>query len=94
MSWKVERLNKIPAGYENRFYRDCGNPFNKDVHPSEDVKNYLVWRSDFGKGMWDDINMYVTHDRHNNASFIQKLDSIPKNIFRRKNPVELVFKDI
>ena len=44
--------------------------------------------------MWDDINMYVTHDRLNNASFIQKLDSIPKNIFRRKNPVELVFKDI
>ena len=44
--------------------------------------------------MQDDINMYVTRDRPNNASFRQKLDPITKNIFRRQNPLELVFKDI
>ena len=44
--------------------------------------------------MQDDINMYVTRDRPNNTSFRQKLDPITKNIFRRQNPLELVFKDI
>ena len=44
--------------------------------------------------MQDDINMYVTRDRLNNGSFRQKLDPIAKNIFRRQNPLELVFKDI
>ena len=38
--------------------------------------------------------MYITRDRLNNASFRQKLDPIVKNIFRRQNPLELVFKDI
>ena len=44
--------------------------------------------------MQDDINMYVTRDRLNNASFRQKFNPISKNIFRRQNPLELVFKDI
>ena len=44
--------------------------------------------------MQDDINMYVTRDRLNNASFRQNLDPISKNIFRRQNLLELVFKDI
>ena len=50
--------------------------------------------SDFAKGMQNDINLYITHDRLNNASFRRKLDPITKNIFRRQNPLELVFKDI
>ena len=37
--------------------------------------------------------MYVTRDRLNNANFRQKLDPISKNIFRRQNLLELVFKD-
>ena len=44
--------------------------------------------------MQDDINHYVTQDRLNNASFRQWLDLISKNIFKRQNPLELVFKDI
>ena len=44
--------------------------------------------------MQDDINMYVTRDRLNNASFRLNLDPISKNIFRRQNLLELVFKDI
>ena len=44
--------------------------------------------------MQDDINLHVTWDRLNNASFRQKLDPIAKNIFHRQNPLELVFKDI
>ena len=44
--------------------------------------------------MQDDINLYVTRDKLNNASFRQKLDQISKNIFRCQNPLELVFEDI
>ena len=44
--------------------------------------------------MQDDINLYVMGDRFNNPSFMQKLDPITKNIFRRQNPLELIFQDI
>ena len=44
--------------------------------------------------MQDDINLYVTRDRLNKVSFRQRLDLILKNIFRRQNPLELVFQDI
>ena len=37
--------------------------------------------------MQDDITMYVTRVRLNNASFRQKLDPIAKNKFRRENPL-------
>ena len=43
--------------------------------------------------MQDYINLYVSHDRLNNASFRQKLDPIENNIFCRQNHLELVFKD-
>ena len=62
--------------------------------PSGDVKNYLLATSNFGKGMQDDINMHVRRDSLNSASFRQKLNPISKNIFRKQNPLELVFKDI
>ena len=50
--------------------------------------------SDLAKGIQDDINLYVTRDRLNNASFRQKVDPISKNIFRRQNPLEFIFQDI
>ena len=50
--------------------------------------------SDLAKGIQDDINLYVTLDRLNNASFRQKVDPISKNIFRRQNPLEFIFQDI
>ena len=50
--------------------------------------------SDFAKGMQDNINLYVTWDRHNNANFRQKLDPITKKTFYWQNALELVFKDI
>ena len=44
--------------------------------------------------MQDDINLFVTRDRLNNASLRQKLFPTEKNIFQRQNSLELVFKDI
>ena len=51
-----------------------------------------MFKNIFGKEMSDDINLYVMHDKLNNASFRQKLDPIEKNIFRKQNPLELTFK--
>ena len=102
---EIKKLVKMPASNEKRFYKTLADPFDKTFDslfqrdatknaPSEDVKNYLLASSDFGKGNQDDINMYVTRDRLNNASFRQKLDPIAKNIFKRQNLLELVFRDI
>ena len=102
---ETKRLTKIPATYENRFYKTLGDPFDKIFDnlfqhytiknaPSEDVKTYLLATSDLGIGMQDDINMYVTRDRLNNTSFRQKLDPTAKNIFRKQSPLGLVFKVI
>lgn len=53
-----------------------------------------MFKNIFGKEMSDDINLYVMHDKLNNASFRQKLDLIEKNIFCRQNPLAHIFKDI
>ena len=102
-----KKLKYFPAGYVGRFY--CGLPNNVDSAvnsdfyervandtdiPLEDVQKYLLATSDFAKGMQDGINLYVMRDKINNASFRQKLDPISKNIFRRQNPLKLVFQDI
>ena len=55
---------KISAGYESKFYRSMNDPFDKSFDTafqhciikdvlSEDVKNYLLATSDFGKGIQD-----------------------------------------
>ena len=87
-------LNNFPAGYVGKFYHDLANNVDKAVNldfygrsandtdiPLEDVQKCLLATSDFAKGLQDDFNFYVTHDRLNNTSFRQKLDLISKNIF-------------
>ena len=77
-----------------KFYRnlaqDIASSVNRDFYGkiaidekirSEDVQKYLLATRDFPKGMQGDVNLYVTRDRFNNASFRQKLDRIAKNIF-------------
>ena len=87
-----------------KFYQDLPNNVDSATTPyfysrivndvdvtSEDIQKYLLPTSDFAKGMQTDINHYVTRDRLSNTSFRQKLDPIVKKIFRRQNPLELVF---
>ena len=57
-------------------------------------QKYLLTTSDFGKGMQDDINLYITHDRPDNGSFREMLELIEKNIFCRQDPLELVLQDL
>lgn len=104
---ETKRLKNFPARYVEKFYRDL--PSNGDSAitsyfysrtandvdvPSEGIQKYLLATSDFAKGMQTDINHYVTRETLNNTSFRQKLDPIVKNIFRRQNPLEMVFEDI
>ena len=62
--------------------------------PNEDVKNFLLVASKFGQEMQGEIDLYITKDRLNKASFRWKFDPISKNMFRNQILLELVFKDI
>ena len=44
--------------------------------------------------MQEDTDMYITKDRPSKTSCCRKLDQMLKNLLRRQNPLELVFKDI
>lgn len=61
---------------------------------NEDVKDSLLPTSEFGKHMQEDIDMHITRDRLNEASFCRKLNPIAQNIICRQNQIELVFKDV
>ena len=100
-------MKKFQDGYIGSFYRNLadkvddflGSDFygrianDSNILP-DDVQKDILAASVFTKGMQTDINHYVTRDRINKASYRQKLDLINKNIIRRQNPLELLFKDI
>ena len=54
----------------------------------------MLATSEFGQEIHEEINLYVTNNRLNEASFRQKLDPISKNIIKNQNPVDLLFKDL
>lgn len=102
---RVTKLKNLPSNFENDFYKNwldnVDSSFDLNFQrkivseaPNENVKNYLLATSKFGKCMQEDINLYITRDRLNEASFRRKLDPIAKNAMRRQNPLELNFKDI
>ena len=61
---------------------------------SEDVKNFLLANSDFGEEIQQQLDLYVSNNNLNEASFRRRLDRISENIIRNKNPIELLFKDV
>ena len=80
----IERLIEI-------FMANC----QRYRHTIRRCSKILLATSDFAKRMQDDINLYVTRDRLNNATFRQKLDQISKiPISRSRNPLKPVFQDI
>ena len=62
------------------------NPLRKDV------KKFLLATSDFDEEIHGELNLYLTNNRLNEASFRRRLDPISKNIIRNNNLVELLFK--
>lgn len=103
---ETKNLNNLPSDFDFFFfYRDWldGIDFSDLTNfqqkvvsetPWEDVKNFLIATSQFGEEIQGEIDLYVTNNRLNEASFRRKLDPIAKNIIRNQNPLELVFQDI
>ena len=60
---------------------------------SKDIKKFLSATSNFGEEIQGELDLCVTNNRLNEASFRRRLDPISKNILRNKNPIELLFKD-
>ena len=103
---KVKKLNNLPSNFETDFSKN----WLENVHssslssdfwrkiiseaPSQDVKDYLLATSEYEKQIQEDIDPYITRDRLKEASFRRKLDRIAKDVIRKQNPIELVFKDI
>ena len=82
------KIISFPACYVGRFYRNLANNVDSTVNSDFDGRNtnhkedkYLLATRNFAKGMQDDINLFITYDRLNNASFMRKLDPISKNVF-------------
>ena len=47
-----------------------------------------------GKEIQGELDLYITKNRLNEASFRGRVDSLSKNIIRNKNLIELFLKDV
>ena len=103
----IKKLNSLTANYSRLFYRDRANDVDVDLPSTvvnkilaerqpltNDIKNFLLGTSEYAKDIQSDIDLYVTRGRHNQASFRCKLDPTEKSIWRRENPLALLFKDV
>ena len=50
--------------------------------------------SDFCEEIQGELDLYVTNNRLNEASFRRRLDPISKSIITNKNPIEVLLKDV
>ena len=100
---ETKRLNNLPSNFAESFYRDSfdGIDFSHETDfqqkivkntPIEDVKSYFLGTSEFGNEIEGDINLYVTSNRLNEASFRQKLDSVSKNITKIETQLSYYLK--
>ena len=82
---ETKKPKNFPAGYVGTFYRDLANNVDSAVTSgfygriandpdtsSDDIQKYLLATTDLAKGMQNDINLYVTRERLDNASFRKK----------------------
>ena len=73
MKIKIYRdwLDSVGFSHDNDFEHEIA----KNTH-SEDVKKYLLTTSEFGNKIQGEIDLYLTNNRLNEASFRQKFDPI------------------
>ena len=97
-----KRLNNLPSNFVEYFYRDWldGIDFSHDTDfqqeivkntLTEDVKKNLLATSEFGNEIHGEIDLYVTNNRLNEASFRRKLDATSKHLIKNSNPIKLLF---
>ena len=101
---ETKKLN-LPSDFVESFYKDFldGIDFSQDndfqqqlvTNPlSEDVKKFLLVIRNFGEERQGELDLYVTNNRLNEASFRRRLDPISKSIITNKNPIEVLLKDV
>ena len=103
----VKKLNNFTCRYSKAFYKKWANDLAVDTESiaarkivgedeklTEDVKNFLLATGEYGQEIQSDIDLYVTRRKHNKASFKRKLDPMEKNVWRKENHPELLFKDV
>ena len=97
--------SNLPSNFTESFYKDFhyGTDFSQNNNfqqqlvndpLSEDEKKFLLATSYFGEEIQGVLDLYVTNNRLNEASFRGRLEPISSNIIRNKNPIELLLKNV
>ena len=73
-------LDGIDFSQDNNFQQQ---PDNNSLH--EDVKNFLLATNNFGEEIQGELDLYITNNGLNKASFKRRLDPNSKNIKTRYN---------
>ena len=101
---ETRKFNELPGNFEKNFYKSWAEEIDGVIDsgfqrkiifeaPNENVRNHLLAATEFGQEIQSDIDLHITRDRLNQASFRRNFDPIAKSIIRNQNPLELVFKN-
>ena len=101
---ETRKFNELPGNFEKKFYKSWAEEIDAVIDsgfqrkiifeaPNENVRNHLLATTEFGQEIQSDIDLHITRDRLNQASFRRNFDPIAKSIIRNQNPLELVFKN-
>ena len=95
MSYSLPRvkLNNLLSNFNKSFYKSWAEEIDGavDSHfkrktlseaPNEDIENYLLVTTEYGQEIQSDIDLHITRDGLNQASFRRKLDPIAKNVIK------------
>ena len=80
---ELEKLNNLPCNFEKYFHKNWnkqingafGSDFRQKILsevPNEVVKIYFLTTKEFGREIQSGIDLYITQDRLNEASFKRK----------------------
>ena len=105
---ETKKLNNLSSNYQRLFFKQQTRDLDEDI-PSlvtqkivsdgalpltDDVQNFLLGTSEHANDIQSDIDLFVTKGRFNEASVRHKLDPIVKSVWRTKNTLALLFKDV
>ena len=71
---------------DNAFDFDFQWNLISNIRSNEDVQKYLLASGKIGKHMQEDVDLFVTDGKLNNASVRKRFDRLYRNILRRQNP--------
>ena len=91
----IRKLNNFAKNFEADFYKNRLDNMDEAFYYNFQRKLISILVSvELDQHMQEHIDMYITKDRLNEASFKCKLDPMFKNINRRQNPRELAFRGV